>query len=63
MMMVECAQCKKEVDTDTIIYCLDEKFFIEGSVIKYPFCSCACGTKFYDDNGYNNMDTIKGIKA
>jgi hypothetical protein len=62
-MIVQCAQCEKDVDTNTIIYLLDERYFIKDSVIKHPFCSCACGTKFYDENGFNKMDTLKGVKA
>ena len=62
-MIVQCAQCNKDVDTDTMIYLLDERYFIKGSVVKHPFCGCECGTKFYNENGYNKMDTIKGVKA
>ena len=62
-MIVQCAQCNKDVDGDKIKYYLDEKYFIKGSNVIHPFCDCACGTKYYEENGYNKMDTIKGVKA
>jgi hypothetical protein len=62
-MIVQCAQCNEDVDGDEIKYYLDEKYFIKDSNAIYPFCSCACGTKYYEENGYNKMDIIKGVKA
>ena len=62
-MIVQCAQCNNDVDGGEIKYYLDEKYFIKGSNVIHPFCGCACGTKFYEENGYNKMDTIKGVKA
>ena len=48
--MVECAYCKKIVNELEVKYWLDEKFYVQGSKVNYPFCSCDCGTKFYNEN-------------
>ena len=46
-----------------IVYWFDEKFYIKGSTKQLPMCSCDCGTKYYDENGYNKMDVLKNVKG
>ena len=47
----------------SIIYWFDEKWYIKGSIKQLPFCGCACGTKYYNENSYNNMEVLKNVKG
>ena len=60
--MFKCANC----GTNFIHECkywFDEKFYIKGSTRQLPFCSCDCGTKYYDENGFNKKSILKNVKG
>ena len=61
--MVECVYCKKIVNELEVKYWLDEKFYVQGSKVNYPFCSCDCGTKFYNENNYLEKEVLKNVKG
>ena len=60
--MIECTYCKKTVNEVEVKYWLDEKFYVKDSMNNYPFCSCDCGTKYYNENGYDKMEAIKNVR-
>tara|TARA_B100001245_G_C22640982_1_gene315206 strand:- start:419 stop:565 length:147 start_codon:yes stop_codon:yes gene_type:complete len=45
-----------------IKYWLDEKYYVKDSKVNYPFCSCDCGTKFYNENNYLEKEVLKNVK-
>jgi hypothetical protein len=44
-------------------YYFDEKFYIKDSKRLLPFCSCDCGTKYYNENGYDKMEALTNVKG
>jgi len=61
--MTECAYCKKVLlPMEEVKYYFDEKFYIKGSKNLLPFCSCECGTKYYNENGYNKMEVLTNVR-
>ena len=60
--MFKCVQCEMPLNNMSIVYWFDEKFYIKGSTKQLPLCSCDCGTKYYDENGFNKKDVLKNVK-
>jgi len=59
--MLKCAQC----ETNFIHECkywFDEKFYIKGSAKQLPFCSCKCGSEYYEKNNFKNQVVLKNVK-
>ena len=61
--MFKCVQCEMPLNNMSIIYWFDEKWYIKGSIKQLPFCGCECGTKYYNENGYNKMEVLKNVKG
>ena len=56
--MTECAYCKKVLlPMEEVKY-----YYIKGSKNLLPFCSCECGTKYYNENGYNKMEVLTNVR-
>jgi len=59
----KCSYCSVELDSMMDIkYWLDEKYYVKDSKVNYPFCSCDCGTKFYNENNYLEKEVLKNVK-
>ena len=62
--MLKCSYCSTILPPDMDIkYYFDEKFYVKDSKKLLPFCGCECGTKYYNENGYNKMDVLKNVKG
>ena len=46
-----------------IVYWFEEKWYIKGSTRQLPLCSCDCGTKHYEENGFNKQSVLKNVKG
>ena len=57
--MFKCAQCEMPLNNMSVLYWFDEKWYIKGSTKQLPFCGCACGTKYYNENGFNKKIPLK----
>ncbi len=57
--MFKCVQCEMPLNNMSIVYWFAEKFYIKGSTKQLPLCSCACGTKYYEENGFNKKVPLK----
>ncbi len=61
--MLKCSYCSNILLPNMDVkYYFDEKFYIKDSKRLLPFCSCDCGTKYYNENGYNKMEVLTNDK-
>ena len=63
MQQIMCVQCKTMFPVEQCIYYFDEKFYIKGSTRQLPFCGPKCSTEHYNEGGWVNKATLKGVKG